>query len=55
MGRRRGAPDPRMEQAKALYEEGWKLVDIAKQYDIKPGTLRRWKHEGVCAAAFWEC
>ena len=46
MGRKRAAPDPRMEQAKALFEEGWKLVDIAKQYDINPGTLRRWKHEG---------
>ena len=42
--------DPQTEQlkvqAKALYEEGWKLAEIARQYGIKPGTLRRWKYEG---------
>ena len=49
MGRGRRA-DPELERkkekARELYREGWKLADIARQYEINQGTLRRWKHEG---------
>lgn len=41
-GRKR---DPRVDQAKELYEKGWKLADIAREYGIPPGTVRRWKYE----------
>lgn len=37
------APDERQEQAKALFLKGMKLIDIAKQLEIPPGTVRRWK------------
>ncbi len=37
------APDPRIEQAKAMYLEGRKLIDIAKDLDLPEGTVRRWK------------
>ena len=37
------APDPRIEQAKAMYLEGEKLVEIASQLDLPEGTVRRWK------------
>ena len=37
------APDPRIEQAKAMYLEGEKLVEIASQLDVPAGTVRRWK------------
>ena len=37
------APDPRIEQAKAMYLKGAKLVDIASQLNIPEGTVRRWK------------
>lgn len=37
------APDPRIEQAKAMYLEGEKLVEIASQLNLPEGTLRRWK------------
>ena len=36
-------PDKRIEQAKALYLKGMKLVDISKQLDLPEGTVRRWK------------
>ena len=37
------APDPRIEQAKAMYLEGEKLVEIASQLNLSPGTIRGWK------------
>lgn len=37
------APDKRIEQAKAMYLEGQKLVEIASQLNLPEGTVRRWK------------
>lgn len=37
------APDPRIEQAKAMYQKGMKLVEIASQLNLPEGTVRRWK------------
>lgn len=37
------APDPRIEQARAMYLEGRKLVDIASELELPEGTIRRWK------------
>lgn len=37
------APDPRIEQAKVMYLEGQKLVEIASQLNLPEGTVRRWK------------
>lgn len=37
------APDPRIEQAKAMYLNGQKLVEIAGQLNLPEGTVRRWK------------
>lgn len=37
------APDERYEQAKAMYLEGRKLVEIASQLNLPEGTVRRWK------------
>ena len=37
------APDPRIEQARAMYLEGQKLVEIASQLNLPEGTVRRWK------------
>lgn len=37
------APDKRIEQAKELYLQGKKLVEIASQLDLPEGTVRRWK------------
>lgn len=37
------APDPRIEQAKAMYLEGEKLVEIASQLNLPEGAVRRWK------------
>ena len=37
------APDPRIEQAKAMYLQGTKLVEIASQLNLPEGTVRRWK------------
>lgn len=37
------APDPRIEQAKAMYLKGEKLVEIASQLNLPDGTVRRWK------------
>lgn len=36
-------PDPRIEQAKAMYLKGMKLVEIASQLNLPEGTVRRWK------------
>lgn len=37
------APDQRIQQAKELYLQGVKLVDIATQLNLPEGTVRRWK------------
>lgn len=37
------APDQRIEQAKAMYLNGQKLVEIASQLNLPEGTVRRWK------------
>ena len=37
------APDPRIEQAKAMYMNGMKLVEIARKLNMPEGTVRRWK------------
>lgn len=37
------APDQRIEQAKAMYLKGMKLVEIASQLNLPEGTVRRWK------------
>lgn len=37
------APDKRIEQAKAMYLRGQKLVDIAESLGLPEGTVRRWK------------
>ena len=37
------APDARIEQAKAMYLDGKKLVEIASQLNLPEGTVRRWK------------
>ena len=37
------APDERIEQAKAMYLKGMKLVEIASQLDVSEGTVRSWK------------
>ena len=37
------APDPRVEEAKELFDQGMKLIDIAKQLSVSEGTVRSWK------------
>ena len=37
------APDKRIEQAKEMYLQGKKLVEIASQLNLPEGTVRRWK------------
>lgn len=37
------APDETIEQAKAMYRKGMKLVEIASQLNLPEGTVRRWK------------
>lgn len=37
------APDARYEEAKAMYLNGRKLVEIAGQLNLPEGTVRRWK------------
>lgn len=37
------APDARYEQAKAMFLNGQKLVEIASQLNLPEGTVRRWK------------
>lgn len=44
------APDQRVEQARALYAKGLKLIDIASQLGIPEGTVRSWKNRHN-----WDC
>ena len=44
------APDQRVEQARALYDKGLKLIDIASQLGIPEGTVRSWKNRYN-----WDC
>ena len=44
------APDQRVEQAKALYDKGLKLIDIANQLGIPEGTVRSWRNRYK-----WDC
>ena len=44
------APDPRIEQAKAMYLQGAKLVEIASQLSLPEGTVRSWKNRYN-----WDC
>lgn len=37
------APDPRIEQAKAMYLNGARLVEISASLNLPEGTVRRWK------------
>lgn len=37
------APDERIDQAKEMYLQGRKLVEIASQLNLPEGTVRRWK------------
>jgi len=37
------APDKRIEEARQLYRQGMKLVEIASQLNLPEGTVRRWK------------
>lgn len=37
------APDERIGQARAMYLEGRKLIDISKELGVPEGTVRRWK------------
>lgn len=37
-------PDARVDQAKELYQQGKKLVEISAQLEVPEGTVRRWKH-----------
>lgn len=37
------APDPKAEKAKELFNQGLKLVDIAKELEVSEGTVRSWK------------
>lgn len=36
-------PDERIEQAKSMYLDGKRLVEIASQLNLPEGTVRRWK------------
>ena len=36
-------PNEKVEQAKAMFDEGKALVDIAAELGLPPGTVRRWK------------
>lgn len=35
--------NPEADKAEALFRQGMKLIDIAKELDLPPGTIRRWK------------
>lgn len=39
------APNPKMVEAKKLFDQGMLLVDIAKKLEVPDGTVRRWKHD----------
>ena len=36
-------PDDRVDQARSMYLQGMKLVEIASQLSLPEGTVRRWK------------
>lgn len=38
------APDARMEQARGLFLEGKKLIEISELLKIPEGTIRSWKN-----------
>lgn len=38
------AKNPKVDEACALFKQGFKLIEIAKQLDVPEGTVRRWKH-----------
>ena len=38
------APDARMEQARELFLEGKKLIEISELLEIPEGTIRSWKN-----------
>lgn len=38
------APDERQEQAKELFLQGMKLIDISKALEVSVGTIRSWKN-----------
>lgn len=40
------APDPRVEEAHRLYDQGKKLSEIAHYFEISEGTVRSWKSRG---------
>ena len=44
------APDPRIEQAKAMCLKGMKLVEIASQLNLPEGPVRSWKNRYK-----WDC
>lgn len=37
------APNPKAQEAEALFRKGMKLVEIASQLNLPDGTVRRWK------------
>lgn len=37
------SPNEKAEKARKLYKDGMKLVEIASQLEVPPGTVRRWK------------
>ena len=46
---RRGVVDRRIEEASALYKQGWSLAKIGKRYGVYPSTVRDALLEaGVC-------
>ncbi len=51
------APDPRIEEAKAMYLEGRKLIEIAEDLGLPEGTVRSWKnrYKWDCNVANGEC
>ncbi len=44
------APDQRVSEAKALFDRGLKLIEIANQLGIPEGTVRSWKNRYQ-----WDC
>lgn len=38
------APDPRVDEAKMLFDKGLKLIEIANQLGVPEGTIRSWKN-----------